>query len=377
MVQNAETDVKDLKAERDVLAKGIETLKKQTDHASRDFHVFMQNLDVERQKLKAMVDKDVQTYKEQALAEVKNLREKAQGDFTQKRHEQEEELSRMRKTELETIKGLRAQEEAKFKAARKSHVLEISKALETFLVARIKEALKWTELPKNMANFFPELKGIVERVIEAEFPGNLSATDIHAAGKSAAKSKRKNYIIIGSAGLAALAVIMFVPFEDGTRKPASEVFIDRLKEKEAQKPKFNPKLTDDYKTTYTDNVLYTKDYVTFKLNSDNQSKYIQDLNKFFINQLGLDENAIVKFVSIETNLVSQLRDLRAVVHVENQKQDIKKMTDLEDSTVNDMVGVLGNKDNYRKFREFERDYFARRLPASAPAVPAVPLTTSK
>src|SRR5262249_20296947 len=145
------------------------------------------------------------------------------------------------------------------------------------------------------------------------------------------------------------------------------------KDKEAAKPKFNPQLTDDYKATYSDNVLYTRDYVNFKTNQDNQGNWIKDLNKFFMEELGLNKNAIVKFISIESNLVSQLADLRTKVNIENEKDDIKKMTDLEQETMPEILSVVKSEKNYSKFRKFERDYFARnRAPAAVPPTAAVP-----
>ncbi len=333
--KQAESLTANAREEKDRLTKIIEDLKKEKIQLTK-------GLEAEKKRLREAAENEINTFKEETHAEVKHLRDKAQADYNQRKIDQEAEFSKMRRTELEIIKGLRTEEETRFKGARKHHVLEITKALETYLSS-----------PKPV-DVFSEIKGIVETVLEEEFKSETTGTV-----NSSSKKKRKTIYIGLGAGLAVIFALFFVPYGDQEkRKPASLLFIERLHEKEAQRPKFIPQTTDEYKETYTANVIYTKDYVNFKLNPDNQSKWIQDLNKFFINDLGLNENAIVKFISIESNLVSQLKDLRAVIHYENQKEDIRKMTDLEKDTVKEMVEVMGTQEKYKSFREFEKKYYS-------------------
>jgi hypothetical protein len=336
-------------------------LKKKEEEAKKQVDVQIQQNVAEKVRLRSMVEVEVQIFKEQAMNEVKVLREKAQADFEQKKKDQDSELVRLRTTELEIIKNLRNTEENEFFSARKNHTLEISKALETYLVSRVKEGLGTKELPKSFSNFFPEIKGIVGSVLESQYPESSSPNKV-----SSSKNRLKNNIglIAGSACLL-LIFLAFIPFggENSNRKPASEIFLDHLRPKE--KAQFNPQMTESYKPTYTENVLYTRDYVTFKLDSDRQAKWIKDLNKYFIDDLHLNENTIVKFISIESSLITQLKDMRAAVHVANQKDDISKMTSLEKNTLPEIIEVLGSEQKYKSFRSFEQKYFEKnRLPAS-------------
>jgi hypothetical protein len=359
--------VKSVREERKTLTQSIEELKGDEEKLSRNYQAHIVQVESEKIRLKENVEKEVAALRESALAEVKALREKAHGDFESKKTEQAAELAKMRMTELETIKGLRAEDEARFAAARKHHILEISKALETYVIPRIKESLNWAELPKPLENFFVDVKDIVEKVIEGQFSSSVANTAMDIPkSRSKRSTKARNAAIVGGAALLGIAFIATVPMENqGKRKPASEVFLERLREKEAQKPKFSPKMTDDFKGSYTDNVLYTNNYANFKLNPDNQGPWIKELNKFFVNDLGLNENAIVSFISVESSLVGQLKDLRAVVHLENQKNDIQKMTDAEAASVSEMVAILGSQEKYNQFRQFEKEYFTKnRSPAS-------------
>ncbi len=335
--------------------------------ASLDKHI-----EQERTRMKETLDGEMNVLRKEISADIKKMRDQANVDHAKARASQDTELTNIRNKELDLIKSLRAEADAKAKLARRHQAIEMARALEVYLTPKLQDALKTQDLPaEHFQNFFKDITNVVTNLLVDDSPSGVDAGQImnpKASIADFANTKQRKKIFMQAAGATVVLLGVLFYFQDkyGDHRTASELFAEELREKEAKKPKFVPTITNDYKSSYTDNVIFTDSYAQFKADSQKQSKWIKDLNKFFINDLNLSENSVVKFIPLEAELISQLEDKRKIIHFETQNDDIKGMRDLEQNSVEKITEILGGEENYKAFRDFEKNYFQQnRMPASA------------
>ena len=328
-------------------------------------------IELERSRLKENLDSDMSVLRKEVTADIKKMRDQANVDHAKSRASQDAELANLRNKELDLIKSLRGEADAKAKLARRHQAIEMARALEIYLTPKLQDALKTQDLPaEHFQTFFKDITTVVTNLLVDDSPSGADAGQIMSPTASIAdftnaKKRKKLFMKVSAATITLLGILFYFQDKYGDHRSASELFAEELREKEAKKPKFTPTITNDYKSSYTDNVIFTDSYAQFKSDSQKQSRWIKDLNKFFINDLNLTENSVVKFIPLESELVSQLQEKRKIIHFESQNDDIKNMRDLEQASVDKLTKVLGGEENYQAFRKFEKNYFQQnRMPAS-------------
>ena len=60
----------------------------------------------------------------------------------------------------------------------------------------------------------------------------------------------------------------------GPSRSGADEFVDQVKRETASRPKFNPVMDTQYKSTYVDNVLYTKRYLEVKQNEEIHKRWV-------------------------------------------------------------------------------------------------------
>jgi pSer/pThr/pTyr-binding forkhead associated (FHA) protein len=301
---------------------------------------FKAQLVKERDEFKNQIDKEKNKVASLITEEEKMLREKAKAEFYLQRESLEAEFA-------------------------KSRISEISKALETYIIPRIKEGLNWEEIPKSLGNFSGDLRDIVKKVMNGDYSETVADTAMDTSlnhNTSSRRAKTLLFMTLGG-GTAVLAFMAYTSLQDpasALRKPASQIF------SKFQKPVPPPLVTSlEYKGSYTDNILYTKDYVALKLNPKDHEVWKTEIDNFFTNNLGLEKSKAEKFVDMEFELVHQLAGVRSGIKAENKKESIQKMATLEKLSVDQFIDVLGSQANYNAFRDFEKNYIERnRTPAN-------------
>jgi pSer/pThr/pTyr-binding forkhead associated (FHA) protein len=175
--------------------------------------------------------------------------------------------------------------------------------------------------------------------------------------------------------IASLAAIYFLgpvfkeKFKDHSRKVASvskQESKDRIKRIEEQSKAdlfefFNPKQTDEFKDTYTDRVLYTKNYAELSLQKDYREDWILELQNFFVDDLNLSENALVPFISQEANMIRELIAQSKKINGKFVDQGIARMRTIEDDFLVKLKSNLKSDKDYKKIIEFQKRFFNKRV----------------
>src|SRR5690606_39139578 len=111
--------------------------------------------------------------------------------------------------------------------------------------------------------------------------------------------------------------------------------------------------------SYTDNILYTEGFIEMKEDVETQKAWPLELNKFFQEELGLTEKAIVQFGSAEGRMFRELLETRKSIMPQNSAAGIEKMREIEAGYLKEMKFVLRTNAGWQKFRDYHRDFYKK------------------
>jgi hypothetical protein len=163
-----------------------------------------------------------------------------------------------------------------------------------------------------------------------------------------------------------------------SRKIASEqtekgIFFDEIKEKGM---KYQPEMDKNYRTTYSDNLLYLEGYSAMKMSDEEKKRWTVLLNDFIVGRLGLGDRIIPNFISAETILINDLMKVREGMLPQYKDQSLARMAEIEKEDGGKMISMLEGAANYQKFRALEKSYYEdylNRRAAKSAASPANPV----
>lgn len=280
------------------------------------------------------------------------------------------------------LKEIEAEQSAWTKARAKrrpAEIKEILRASKDLFTAHVGEYLRDPlQLEKARSQYLKDIEEAVQAVFQsapgAESGGesqtrikSLLASQPHAS--NAAKKYWKLRGVQVGAAMACLLFLILVPSIPisiyravknlASQRPASNEFVERVRQARANRPKFLPEQDSVYKNTYSDNLIYLRGYAEFKTDENFKKIWILALNKFLQEKLDMNDRVIVSYISIEGPLITELLQLKSQIKPETQAQDLARMRDYEDSTLPRIVNILNGEKNYSQVREFERDFFVQ------------------
>ena len=141
------------------------------------------------------------------------------------------------------------------------------------------------------------------------------------------------------------------------KNSASEMYVNQQKTEWKEKHTYNPETTVGYKTTYTDNILYTTDFEKVMDNEEFQNDWILKVHDFMVKDLELSEDVAITFISSEGTLVKELAAARKDIHPQFLDGALKKMGDLEKTHLGWMNEKITDPVKVQKFADFRKTYF--------------------
>lgn len=141
------------------------------------------------------------------------------------------------------------------------------------------------------------------------------------------------------------------------KNSASEMYVNQQKTEWKEKHTYNPETTVGYKTTYTDNILYTTDFEKVMDNEEFQNDWILKVHDFMVKDLELSEDVAISFISSEGTLVKELAAARKDIHPQFLDGALKKMGDLEKTHLGWMNEKITDPVKVQKFADFRKTYF--------------------
>ena len=195
-------------------------------------------------------------------------------------------------------------------------VILLQKELNEVLRVRIKPYLKdGSDMEKVSSMIKRTIDVIALKKIDKSFmEGEFSDVD-----RNLYQKKAKNFwLISGFSATVAVMILVSIPsikrfaIETGRDIATEEIKqtnerIIKVKAANDLNKKYVPEKQDKYLSTYTDRVLYTRDYVPIELFEEYRKKWILELQEYFLVKLKLTENSMVPFIAQESSLIKELQ----------------------------------------------------------------------
>ena len=340
--------------------------------------------DLKRKELKKVValrDLEVSKLnqlKEETLNELKAEKTKLFLHLNELKSSQETDLSEKRKTVLESIHSTKFHQE-------KSWQEELAREKDLFNRSKKERIRNAAQAVMNVLIAEVGAQGENEQILKEKILSTLSMA-IDGQNAQAMKEvdqildfnpmKRKKIIPVLRAfslrvGVpAAVAIILLADVASirsrivaasqdliKQRTSASEIYVHQQKNEWKQKHTFNPTMTVGYKPTYTENVLYTKDFEKVMENEEFQNDWILKVHDFMVKDLELSEDIAINYISTEGALLKELSLARKDLHPQYLEIGMKKLTDIEKAQLGWINEKIPDPIKREKFSQFRKDFF--------------------
>ena len=294
------------------------------------------------------------------------------------------QLAEMKHLESARIKEMRAQSEEDWNQRRTERAKTVSTNLYALLAT---EMYKFRNKPMDDAfieTFSKEFKElVVDTMLDRVGPDTSKLQSILKTGADA-KNKEfrfwRKVKIGGFSAAALLAILIFFPqvvtipkdkivsaFTDKKDNNSSDVFLKKIQDARV-KAVYAPTSTAEYKSSYVENVLYTTDFITKVQDQSFQDKWILDLNDWFIRSLDVKDTTIIKFVSLENNLLRDLAKIKAGIDPANIAPGIEQMNNREVEFRQKLSDIFGDPTKVERYYEFSakfwNEFYNPRKPAA-------------
>lgn len=384
---------RDLTSQKTKLKMQIDQFSDQLEQKTKELEKKM--LDQKHEMLET-TRQETSALKEKAHAELKEIQEKVQKleesqlkevelSIAEKHRIEREKFELQLKKERETIAQLKAKEITKLKklqdveddkiAKRKKEYLDvITTGVLNAVNMKIKELAKKKVLGENAAIDEQNVRNLIKSALLDEKPEKnqllkkLKAKAGDQAGRSLERTKK---MAIGfSAGLFVI-VLAFIFSEEissvssgvknamSIKKSSRDLYIQDLNEREKYLAQFNPEQTKDFKTNYTDNILYTEKFLEIYASDEFRSKWTIAFRDFLVNELDRPPTNSVVFITDEKLLLINLIDIRKIIRKDTKEARIQEMRQLEEQRVQKLIDYLGGQENYILLQDFAGEFFTK------------------
>ncbi|MGE3680696.1 MAG: FHA domain-containing protein [Bdellovibrionales bacterium] len=124
---------------------------------------------------------------------------------------------------------------------------------------------------------------------------------------------------------------------------------------------YQPAQTSSYKTSYTDNTLYTLGFLESEMKPDFRKGWLAELNRTAQKDWKLKGPTVTAIATQEMALLRDLQKLQSAIRANDVREGIKRMRQREDRFEQDLERLLGNKALLAKFLRLKRDFYSRHV----------------
>ena len=138
---------------------------------------------------------------------------------------------------------------------------------------------------------------------------------------------------------------------------ASETYLQNAMDKRQKEALYEPEQTEEFKKSYTDNVLYTKEYYEFE-SQENRDKWALEATTYLIEELELSENEVAQVLGKEAGLLQSLFEIRERIDKRTSAVRIGEMREKEQFFTVEVRNLMGRK-KFKKFQEFKNQFYKK------------------
>jgi hypothetical protein len=352
--------------------------------ATQKVKTFVRENDLEEKRLlteKAKAEKNLLALKEkqaQLLAEVGDiegkkahvykeyesqkviLAEKMEKDKTELSKTEEQRIEEMRMQNTQRLQKMEREMLDEILRRKDSMVKEIFTNIEREVVTQL-EPTRWREIAGNVES---HIKESIEGKVSSMAQSSLTTEKPVDLMKKRKAEKWRFFLSGATVGVLILfgAQMVLEQLQNNQAPMANMVEKEARKRKQdLEKRKFNPPQEDEWKDSYTDAVIYTRNFTDIYTDNEFQQKLYKASATYLLKTWRIDEQKTLQVVSATQALVKELRELRSRIHPDYVKQGIDKMHALEKESRDRMKVVLGSEVRLDSFRRFEKTLFIEEV----------------
>ncbi len=288
------------------------------------------------------------------------LNEKLEKEKSQIMKSEEERLEEMR---LETSKRLQKMEQDILDDVirkKATMVKEIHSLVE-------REIVKLME-PKQWSLISAQVEHQIQEAVDGRV-ASLSQSSIASAKPVDLMRKRKSEKMRwATAGLAMGALVYFISqvavekvSEDKSPLRTIAAVEAKKRQDDLERRKFNPPQAEELKDSYTDSVIYTRNYPEIYLDNQFQQKLYKATANYLLKTWRIDEDRSLQVLSASNALVKELLDRKTKIHPDFIKEGLEKMHIFENQTLARMKDLLGSEVRLESYRRFERNFYKEEV----------------
>ena len=320
------------------------------------------------------VKKDAQRFKEQIDKETQDLKDAARKEIETFKSRESEALDKAKLDEIKKIKEMRLASDRSLNRHRSELVGEFLRLTESHILALLKPSLPnsydWNVVNQRLQTEVKEsLNEAIYKYTNIEV--EKDSQEIH---HQKSVTFLKNFKIAALSSAALLAFLFALPssrhfisnfLKRNSSDTAAQNFSKQMQTERARR--FDPPKTEAWHDNYTDSLLYTRGYTDLKLDAQFQDQWIHDLHEYLYTKLRVDEDSIVKLVSLEAAMVTKLKEEADSIHPDYVEQQVKKMREMEQESVSQMQTIIGSNAKFENFKKFSENYYYKEFLKRSPA----------
>nr|WP_295906221.1 FHA domain-containing protein [uncultured Bdellovibrio sp.] len=283
----------------------------------------------------------------------------------------EKEKSAMVKTEEERLEEMRLEMSKRLQKMERDLLDDVIRKKENLIKeihAAVEKEIVLLMEPTQWRNISASVEEHIKEAVEGRV-ASLSQSSVTSAKPVDLMKKRKSEKLRwASMGLAMGALAYFVSQVvvekvSGDQAPMQTLVQNEAKKRqeELEKRRFNPAQAEELKDSYTDAVIYTRNFPDIYTDQQFQQKLYKSASQYLLKTWRVDEDKSIQVLSTATALVKELAEKKGKIHPDFIKEGIEKMRGLETETLARMKDILGSEVRVESFRRFERNFYKEEV----------------
>lgn len=310
----------------------------------------------------------------EANAQLMANRKTLENELLETRKKADQEVRQLRTSALNEIESTRERETKEFENRLKSRAKEIGGQIERIVGSKLVGQFGVTMDPVTLKEFSDDIHQVVGNVI-GNAKGSATQSETTLKTVLTVNSKAQDRAVLYWKKMGAAAAIVFVLILGRVVAPGfyskigdkignamavkdnTDAVVKRMLRERQLAMTFVTEQDRHFRDNYTDNLLYVEGFIDMKDDVESQKSWTLQLNKFFQNELGLTEKAIVQFGSAEGRMMRELIELRKNITPVNSEAGIAKMRNLESPFLKEMKFIVRTDSNWKRFEVYHREFY--------------------
>lgn len=373
--ESLDSAVASLQAQSEQLKTSASALQNQMALTKKDLEqVELQKRETIREWEK--IKQETDTLRDRSAIEINEMKAKAYNQAADLKKKESDSFAQLRIEEMARIEKLRTEAFDEIDRLREKYKQEIFARVEATLLPILKSEVERRAPPGSPPQVWMEtmakVKDVIYATVEEE---SFRLTGMAKVNESPlhieVQTKRfKKGFIWATVGIVAIIAVTYkinpelilrfgrnLSSTNDRGETAAESMSRRQRDARSN-IKFSPNKVEELKGSYTDCVLYTRDYTKFR--KDTEADWMKLISTKFRDETKVDEDVLVQAVAKDLTIVETLQNKYDEVDTNFVEVGIRRMNDYEADAVEQLKTLLGSEANYKKYHLMFSEFFKAR-----------------